>query len=184
MSLRYDQGSYQATILRQGFSETKYGWQFVLAIQPVANGDCPERTVYLALTNADGDKAEYADKTIAVLQHLGFRGSEADVARLDPKHSSHHSFVGQVVEAYCKHAENDTGRFERWYINTPRPGTELKTPDPTTLRNLQTLFGKELAGSGGATPAKTKPRPAMPRTAEEILASKNNELSQLDDMPY
>jgi hypothetical protein len=145
MAPYYAPGTYDSTLTGQGFAETEFGTQFYLKIQPDVDGEARERTVFLPLCDANGERALHADKTIEVLRYLGFCGSEADLARLSPHHERCHSFVGMRVKAYCQHKANKAGQIgERWYINTPRSGGEMKEPDPIAIQRLQALFGKEL----------------------------------------
>lgn len=144
MAPYYPEGKHPATIINQCFDDGKYGLQFILEIE-IDDNTGNKRTVYLALTDEDGQRAKYADITIEVLRHLGFAGSEASLVRLDPDHANHFSFVGVPCEGYCKHKTNDAGNTnERWYINTPRAGMERTPPEKTALRKLDSLFGKEL----------------------------------------
>lgn len=162
MAPHYAQGTYPATITAQGFAESQYGWQFVLKLLPETDGNQHERTVFLALTDEDGNRAKYADKTMDVFRYLGFGGGDADLAQLDPEADNHYSFVGMAVEAYCQHKESDSGTKERWYINTPRSGsTEITKPDNLALRKLQDLFGRELKETP-ETPVPASIAPAPP----------------------
>lgn len=146
----YPEGKYPATIVSQAFDDGQYGVQFILEIE-IDDNTGNKRTVYLSLTDEHGQRAKYADITIEVLRHLGFAGSEASLARLDPDASNHFSFVGCRCEGYCKHKTNNEGRTgERWYINTPRAGAERTPPAATALRKLDSLFGKELKEAPGA----------------------------------
>ena len=144
MPPRYREGKYPATIVGQEFDDGQYGVQFIIELETNGNsGD--NRSVYLSLTDEHEQRAKYADKTIEVLRHLGFAGSEASFTRLDPGHANHFSLIGCQCEAYCKHKTNAEGNVgERWYINTPRAGMERTPPEKTALRKLDSLFGKEL----------------------------------------
>lgn len=178
MAPHYAQGTYPATITAQGFTENQFGWQFVLKILPETDGNQYERTVFLALMDEHGNRAEYADKTMAVFRHLGFCGEDADVSRLYPDAADHHSFVGLAVEAYCQHKESNKGISERWYINTPRSGgVEITNPDNLTLREMQNLFGKELK-EGPDEPA--PPPIDSPKATEEAVA----ETTAGGDIPF
>lgn len=135
----YECGTYRATITGQRFDDGQYGWQFVLTIQPIANPMKGERTVYLSLTDENGDRAKYADRSIDAIRHLGFTG-DADLAKLDPDKSGFFSFIGKEVEVKCDH-KNDK---ERWYIMTPRSGQENTSPPTVIASKFRALFGKEL----------------------------------------
>lgn len=144
MAPHYPEGKYPAIVVGQGFDDNQYGVQFLLEIE-IDDGTGNKRTVYLSLTDENGQRAKYADITIEVLRHLGFAGSETSLSRLDPDHANHFSFIGAQCEGYCKHKTNSEGRTgERWYINTPRAGMERTPPKQTALRKLDSLFGKEL----------------------------------------
>jgi hypothetical protein len=183
MTTYYPQGTHKAEITNQGFVSGQYGWQFILIIRPV-DGE-HNRTVYLSLINEDGDRHEYADKSIEVLRYLGFQGEDTDLGRLDPEQSNHHSFVGISVEAYCKHKTKENGdTIEQWYINTPRAGAVVQSLDKAALRKLNTLFGKALkvkdesaTPNSPAVPATTAP---VGITPEEAAAEGETE----DDIPF
>jgi hypothetical protein len=171
MVAKYEQGTYQAVITGQGFAESQFGWQFLLKIQPNNDGGEGERTVYLSLTDENGARAEYADKTMEVLRHLGFGGADADLAQLDPEGASHFSLVGVQCEAYCKHTSKDGKVFERWYINTPYSGgAEITTPANAVFTKLRSLFGKELRAPIEPAPPASEPanEPAPVPTVEDI----------------
>jgi hypothetical protein len=163
MAPHFHEGTHSITIVNQGFDDGDYGVQFLLTVDVDNTGK--ERTVYLALTDEHGQRAKYADKTIEVLRHLGFAGSEASLTRLDTEHSNHFSLVGVHCEGYCSHKTKGDGTVgERWYINTPRAGMERTPPAKTALRKLDSLFGKELKEP---LPEGTAP-PSLPRTSEAM----------------
>jgi hypothetical protein len=165
-------GTYPARIGRQAFDEGQYGCQFVLTIV-VSDGEREqERSVFLSLTDEKGEKSQYADKTIEVLKYLGFSGS---LAQLDPRHPQHVSLAGIDVTAYCAHKAKEDGTVkERWYINVPRVGMETKSPEKSTFRKLDALFGKALKSNGTqqAKPpaAREAPKPVHEMTPEEVAA--------------
>ncbi len=155
MGVFYSEGTHRVEIIRQGFSDGDYGAQFVLGIVPKGNYEERERTAYLPFTDKDGKRViiqtengdrDLSEQTLQVIAYLGYAGD--DLAVLEEGHPEHVSFVGTVVEAYCKHKlkDNDDGTsttVERWYINTPR--AKLKPVETTTIRKLNALFGKDLA---------------------------------------
>ena len=180
MAPYYSEGKYPATIVSQAFDDGQYGLQFILEIE-IDDNTGNKRTVYLSLTDENGQRAKYADITVEVLRHLGFAGSEASLTRLDPDASNHFSFVGCLCEGYCKHKTNGEGKVgERWYINTPRAGVERTPPEKNALRKLDTLFGKELkeAPPAGVPPVqKAATQPAEQR--EPLPADRPD-----DDIPF
>lgn len=178
----YEENNHRVKITKQGFSEAKYGLQFVLTVLPIDHPSGYERTVYLSLTDIDGERAQYADKTIEVLKHLGFYGDEASLARLDPDHAQCHSFVGVECEAYCKHKTKDDKVFERWYINTPRSGgVEYNTPKAAMMRKLDNLFGKELKEPPPeTTPQQNAPSPDNPGITPQEATATTGE----DEIPF
>ena len=178
MAAHYQKGTYPATIVGQGFVESKYGWQFVLKIEPQCNGEVRERTVFLALTDEQGNRAQYADQSIEVIKHLGFHGGDANLARLDPADPEHHSFLGLECQAYCTHKEKDGDVFERWYINTPRSGgVEYSQPNAIAMKKLQSLFGKELKDS-------PEPKSVTEQTQAEVTQEATTAASGGDDVPF
>ena len=157
----YEKGTYRATIVGQGFPEpSEYGLQYAIELEIGVSKD--RRTSYLSLTDADGNRAEYADASIKVLRYLGFCESEADFAQLDPDHSEHHSFIGKVVDAYCSPKVKDSKTSERWYINTPGAGTAIKPLEKSSIRKLNALFGKEIKAPADSPPPVTAPKAAPP----------------------
>jgi len=167
MAIFYQEGTHRVRIVHQGFPDPgEYGQQFIITIQPIGNAQSYDRPVYLSLTNADGQPSDYSDKSIEVLKYLGFHGNKASLARLDPSHPQFHDFAGIECEAYCKHKEKEKNGvvkvFEQWYINTPRSGgISYVTPEPTALKKLDSLFGKELK-SPPPTTVQDSPPPTAP----------------------
>ena len=185
MGTYYEQGDYKATITSQGFSDGDFGLQFVLKIQPKSTGDSKERTVFLALTNKEGGRDDYADKTIEVLRHLGFHGAEANFAKLDPESVDCHSFVNMEVDAYCHHGtrKSDGETVERWYINTPRSGgIEIVKPDSLATRKLDSLFGKELKAPPETPPPAQEAPPLTPAVAKQEAEAL--ETAAAKDIPF
>lgn len=182
MAPAYKQGSHRVRVVKQGFAEGEYGLQFVLTVVPLGHENGYERTVYLSLTDADGQRAEYADKSIGVLKHLGFHGDEASMARLDPEHPQFHSFHGVECEAYCQHKDKGGKVVERWYINTPRSGgVEYTKPKAVMLKKLDSLFGKELKEA----PPETAPQhTAPPLTDPGVLEAEAAATTGEDDIPF
>jgi hypothetical protein len=169
MAPYYPEGKHPATIVGQLFDDGKYGLQFILEIE-IDDNTGNKRTVYLSLTDEKGQRAQYADITIEVLRHLGFAGSEASLARLDPDAANHFSFIGCRCEGYCKHKTNEEGKTgERWYINTPRAAVERTPPEKNALRKLDSLFGKELKEpppEGAQPPQQATQQPEQPTDAD------------------
>ncbi len=185
----YNKGTHRVRILSQGFPDAnEYGQQFVIKVLVLGQAAEYERPVFLSLTNADGQASDYSNKTMEVLKYLGFHGEDASLARLDPDHIDHYSFVGIECVGYCKHktkTNEETGEtktFENWYINTPRSGgVEYGKPDSMALKKLDSLFGKELKQSPPTTiqdspPPKNKPVDVNNAAAETEAARQDQEI--------
>ena len=158
--MSYQQGTYPGSrILKQGFpAPGEYGMQFALTVLP--GGGAKNRTVYLSLTDGNGEPHEYSDKALDVLRYLGFRGDSVDFGKLDPSQDGHFSFVGMEIECYCSVKARDDGTTkENWYINTPSTGGgAIVSPESADIRKLNSLFGKAMkTGSASSPPPKIAP---------------------------
>ncbi len=152
----YQEGTYPGSrIIKQGFpAPGNYGMQFAITVLP--GGGAKKRTVYLSLTDENGEPHEYSDKAIEVLRYLGFHGDSVDFGKLDPSQDGHFSFVGMEVECYCSVKTKDDGTIkENWYINTPRSDGSV-SPESANIRKLNSLFGKAMK-TGSAPPPKIGP---------------------------
>lgn len=155
-------GNHRGIISSQAFNDSEYGLQLVVGVFVEHEDGEQQRTVYLPLTDAEGQPAKttdgtnLADKTLEVLKHLGLPGDRLSV--LDPDHPEFFDLAGKHVELYCSHKMKEGNVFERWYINTPR-AIQGKPADQKQLRRLDALFGKALKQKGkAATPATTEPQ--------------------------
>jgi len=174
MAVYYKEGTYTASILSHTFAPGKFGVQLVIEIEPFVDGNIYKRTVFLPFLDEQGNPAKYADKTIEVLQSIGYYD---DPSRLDNQSANPISLVGTEITAYCKH----TGGKERWYINTPREQVEREVVDKNTLRKLDALFGRQLKKPKAAT---AKPALAPVQTVEEVNAELAFEPELNDDVPF
>lgn len=179
----YAEGTYPATVVGQCFDDGKFGMQFLIELE-IDDNTGSKRTAYMSLTNDKGDRHKNAHKTIAVIRHLGFSGSETSMARLDPSHANHFSFVGARCDLFCSHYTNDAGDAKvNWYINTPRAGMERTPPQKNALRKLDSLFGKELkepAAEGTQAP-QTQP-PSSDRPPDNV--PNDSDLASGEDLPF
>ena len=162
----YQTGTYPARIIKQGFpAPGNYGLQFAITVLP--QGGAKNRTVYLSLTDENGEPHKYSDKAIEVLQYLGFHGDPIDFGKLDPSQDGHYSFVGIDVECYCAVKTKDDGTLkEYWYINTP--GGAIEPPAKADIRKLNSLFGKQLKTGGAPPPRTSKPPASTPATSMDM----------------
>jgi hypothetical protein len=180
MAAYYEQGNYPVRIVGQYFDESKYGMQFCLKIQPSA-GQSYERTVYLSLTDEQGNKAQYYDKTLDVLAYLGF--AEERFEKLDPQHPQCCSFVGREVSAYCKHKpDGKGGTKEVWYIDIPKAKYEPKPVDSSRLRKLNAMFGKDMKER--AKREQAKPPQTQATEPEPFVQSQDDAGVPCDDIPF
>lgn len=165
MGIYYDKGNYKAVVTAQAMSAAKTGNpQFLLTIQPthfVPAGKEPlllgeggtQRTIFKTIT----DKT--IDYLLDDLQRLGFTGGS--FTRLDPAAPDHQSFVGQEVDAYCIHENDQDGQLrEKWNLSSGGGGIKAAPLDVNGLAKLDALFGRKLSErfSGPApTPRKAPP---------------------------
>lgn len=169
MAAHYASGVHVAEIVGQEFAETDFGVQLAIKIMP-QNGEY-ERTVFLGLTDKEGNPASFtnsmgetvnvADQSLEVIAYLGL--PDGQLSRLAPGHPEFFSFEGMQVQAYCQHkVKKDGAVSERWYINVPRAlGQPL---EKNALRKLDALFGKALKDK-----RKKKETPATETAAEATL---------------
>lgn len=172
----YEIGPHVGEVISQALAEAGTGTaQFVLRVKilgtPTNDGSYEshktqyERTLYMALT----------EKTMSwvapALVQLGFKGTQ--VSQLDPSHPQHQSFVGDQVDLWCGHREDNKGGWrENWNISnqTERERTPL---DAKKTRQLDSLFGKALKQSGAA-----------PATPPPTATRQNNPEISDDDIPF
>lgn len=170
----YEKAAYVGRITAQAMGETGTGKpQFVLRflvlgrVNPLdPQGEllaCEqyERTMYRVIT----------DKTIEYLtedlEKLGFQGES--FKDLDPASPTCHSFVGSEHEFYCNHEANQEGGLrEKWGLARGASALEVKALEPKAVRQLDTLFGKNLKAIKKAA---AKPTPAQAAMVNELLQS-------------
>lgn len=157
----YTPGSYIAEAVSQGFSKSRKGnQQFVLrfkvlgtpdgdSIMPVAQEY--ERTCWMPITE------KTAERVADALRQIGYTGKS--FGPLDPNHPQHFSFTGNQIEVYCQHETDLNGILrEKWQISTNAPALKVEPLSPKDIRELDSLFGKELAKGATATaPARSAP---------------------------
>lgn len=140
----FAQGAYKCEVLDQGLSISKTEkpqiWLQVRVLESIDNPELTlnqyERTIYWTLT----DKT--IDFTLEKLERLGFSGDS--FRNLDPNVEGHHSFVGQVIDCYCKLETYEGKEREKWDLSNQSGGAR---PDPlgdSDARKLDALFGRKL----------------------------------------
>jgi hypothetical protein len=104
-----------------------------------------DRSIYWALT--EGTATFVAEK----LQRIGFTGKS--MGQLDPSHPQHQSFVGQQVDLWCSHEDNNKdGVREKWDLSRELAAIEYKPLDSKQVRQLDSLFGRALSQKPAAKP--------------------------------
>jgi len=170
----YAEGAYRGTVIEQGFGQSKekktHFFFLKVKIEADENGQpvekSYERTVTRYITEAT---VEYFAKD---LKALGFEWRDS-FNDLHPAVPSHHSFVGQSVDLYCKHE----GEYEKWQISRPMGGgQQVEQLGSAEMRKLDNMFGRAM--KGGATPA--TPRSAPARQAQPVAAGGISD----DDVPF
>jgi hypothetical protein len=170
----YPEGAYVGEIMKQGFGETSNGNpQFFITCQVIgypdknnpdnlvpfpSNVKSYERTIFRVINEKTIDFA------IEDLQQLGFEGTS--FRELDPSSPNHQSFVGNMVDLYCKHESYEGKVNERWQLSRPLGSLEVKPLESTKLRQLDTLFGAALREKQRA--AGKTPKPATQTLAQTL----------------
>jgi hypothetical protein len=153
----YEAGDYRAKIVRQGFSESKNKSTpfFFIEIEPFESlgaNTLPEKIYKRSIDWYCTEKT--MSFTIEKLRSLGWEGTK--LAELEPGHPSHHSFVGNDVQVYCK-IEDGFDRFDLAREGAGGGGgPELKVG---IASQLDKLFGKSLIASVPKTKAPPRPKP-------------------------
>lgn len=148
----YDIGLHVGQVTSQALTKASTGTpQFVLRVKVMGFPDgevsyAPhkqqyERSIYMAITEGT------AGFVIDTLECMGY--NEGTFGPLDPASSAHHSFVGQQINLWCKHEQNQKGQWqEKWSVSRPRPQQEFTPIDKKDIRQLDSLFGKALKQRG------------------------------------
>jgi len=163
----YSIGAYVVEVISQAIGKASTGTpQFILRFKvlgvPVAGSEdyTPaqqqyERTLYMALTERT---APYVKENLAT---LGYRGG--GISTLDPASPIHDSFVGNLVDMYCKHEPDQSGNMrEKWQISRGG-GIKADPLDQREMRQLDAIFGK-----GAAKPLAQPMRSASVDAGTEI----------------
>lgn len=171
----YAPGAYIAEVVNQGFNKAKTGnQQFVLQVKILGTPDgdsmmpCEQqydRTIYMTLTE------KTAPYVVEALRHIGYTGNS--FGPLDPSHPQHHSFVRQQIDVFCKHEADQQGTVrDKWQISTGAPALKVEPLTPKDIRDLDSLFGRELKSKGA--------QPVPARAAQQANATVITD----DDIPF
>lgn len=157
-SIFYQPGNYVGEVKEQRLGETKTGKpQLVIRFKvlgtPLDDGEYApvsvqyDRTIYMVIT--EGTMPYVADK----LKRLGYAGK--GFGPLDPDHANHQSFVGQMIDVWCKHEADQEGNArEKWDIARGPSALNVNPLPSKKVRELDALFGKSLlAPDSESTPA-------------------------------
>jgi hypothetical protein len=147
----YDIGVHMGEVISQGLTKASTGTaQFILRVKIlgvpdgtnyVAHSVQYERSIYMALTE------KTMQYVVPKLQQLGFTGQS--ISQLDPSHPHHQSFVGNQVDLWCAHENDDKGGVrEKWNISRPQSAMEITPLDSKQVRELDSLFGRALRQAG------------------------------------
>lgn len=145
MSVFYQEGRYLGEVTQQALGEAKTGnAQIVLKFRVLEeeNG-APvqqqyERSVFLTITE---NTIKYL---VPKLKAIGY--TRDSFAYIDTSRSNHHSLISERAIFVCKHETNNDGLTrEKWDVGISESGPiEVKPLEPSKLRKLDSLFGKEL----------------------------------------
>lgn len=182
----YSQGAYKCEVIDQGLSmsstEKPQIWLLVRVLQSNDNPDLTinqyERTIFWTLTE------KTIDFTLDKLERLGFSGqSFRDV---DPNVEGHHSFVGQIIDCWCRLETYEGKEREKWDLSRDLTVTP---PDPlgdSDARKLDALFGRKLKErfkkSSAAKPAKAESQPNEPLAVGNVQSAGAPPAD--DDIPF
>tara|TARA_Y100001963_G_scaffold151549_1_gene234590 strand:- start:101 stop:646 length:546 start_codon:yes stop_codon:yes gene_type:complete len=173
MSVFYADGAaYRCTVTNQVLTKSKEKGTpcLLLTVVPnvflAANGDEEDlglneqfcRLIYIYITEKTIDYA------LEDLARLGFSGNK--FSQLNPDNDDHHSFVGDVVECYCKHETYEGETRERWRLSSRQRAEAL---DDKQLSELDVLFGKQMKsrfGNGSSTKRRAKQQNATAAAAQ------------------
>ena len=169
MAATYMPGRFWGKVTAQALGESKqkktpqFALQFSIMgrIDPanpegeLLPSDQSERTVYLYIT----------DKTIDFvtrdLERLGFHGDS--FSDLDPRSPGFHDFTGAETGLLCEHETYEGKVHEKWSLARSAVGLDCEPMDAKRVRELDSLFGKNLKGIKKPTvkPTEKKPEPVV-----------------------
>lgn len=159
MPNHYERGDYSATVLRQGFAESKEKGTpfFFLEFEPIqalgANvlpAEIYPRTIRMYLTEA---AAPYAfDK----LKALGWSG--ARLSDLDPDNPNHHSFHNQIITV----RNEPDGEYDKFDLIREAGGAGGAEHTAGIAAKLDRLYAKTLAAHGNGDKPKRAKKAPMP----------------------
>jgi len=183
----YTQGAYKCEVLDQGLSMSSTDKpQIWIRCRVLESLDSPgvtlnqyERTLYWTVTE------KTIDFVLDKLESLGFSGQS--FREVDPNVEGHHSFIGQVIECYCKLETYEGKEREKWDLSNPG----AKTPDPlgdSDARKLDALFGRKLKErfkkSSARKPA-AQPKAEKAEESEPVaVGSEGIDTTPDDDIPF
>jgi hypothetical protein len=181
----YDEGMYDdVEIIAQGFmkSSTKGTPGFFLTISP---GEYDRNiTWYLP----DG-KEDAVERLLAGLESLGLPLDKLErFTQLDPRSTSHVSFVGYKVTVKCSYDKQSGGGkvYERWEAPYT-PGNAPAELDQASIRKLDALFGKKLKSRPKAPPpvatAKAEKAERLSKPAREVTQDVIDKNSPPEEFP-
>lgn len=181
----YQESIYDGVeIVAQGFTKsTQKGTPgFFIAIRP---GEY-DRQITFWLPEG---KEDAVDRMLTSLEMLGLdlTGLER-FTQLDPRSSSHVSFVGCQVSVQCTYETSNGKVYERWDV----PFSGMKQPetlDEPSIRKLDAMFGKKLKAKASAAkpkPPAPKAKPAAPpaETLDEEIEEAKDAPEGTDDIPF
>ena len=174
----YEIGAYVGEVVAQALGKTSTGKpQFVLRFRVLGRPDPKdphnyipvqenERTMYRVITEKT---TEYLLEDLEVLSY-----QRTSFGPLDPSHPQHQSFVGQQVEMYCKHENDQNGDLrEKWQLSRGASGLKVDPLDQKGVRELDALFGKALKAKVATVLPKPTPIAKQQREASSRPSDDN-----------
>jgi hypothetical protein len=182
----YVRGAYKAEVIAQGLGTSKAGNpQFWIQAKILESIDDPtlvveqyDRTIFWSIT--EGTIEFVCEK----LERLGFKGDSFRL--LDPNVPNHHSFVGQVVDLFCKLETYDGKEREKWDLSR---GVLSGPPNVEPLgdaaaRQLDALFGRKLKERTRGAAVKPQGVPAAQTAAANAKKYETEMAATGDEIPF
>lgn len=148
----YREGNYRLRVTKQalGVSSKSETPQFVLTAKVIGEYDGDnlenvtqeyERTIFMYLTE---NAMPYVIEQLAI---LGFGGTS--FKQLNPEAPGAVNFVGTEFDGFCKHETYQNSPREKWGMSLGKSTMDVKPLESSKVRDLDALFGKQLASISG-----------------------------------
>lgn len=175
MKASYGQGRYWVRVLSQAFGKSKNKGTpefsmriLILGKVNVENPDgdlvrCDQNERYIFIYITEGT----AEFVIDDLARIGY--DKPSFKFLNSGVPGHFDFTNREFEAFCEHEEYEGKTKEKWRIAKPRNHIESAPLDDKEVRQLDSLFGKQLAKLG--KPVAKAPAPPAREDGELVGVS-------------